>query len=213
MTDADTPTTESILIKLLELDYEASHRALDGFVSSASQLRAIGMAVWGVMYAAALAAHSVWVAAFAVLLLPAFAVADGYYSTLYRQTLERLRDIEKLLDGYHNAVGMYQRDDRRLARALDAIERHSIGVHRNLKAVNKERYWWVPRPLRLAAVYPLLFLIRIATTAALGTSSAHGTCRNGVEDQQPCVVVSTPAAAPDVVVERMPTKRGKLAGK
>lgn len=53
-------------------------------MSSGNQFRAVGIAAWGVLYAAALAAHSVAVVVIAIVLLPAFVVADGYYSALYR---------------------------------------------------------------------------------------------------------------------------------
>jgi hypothetical protein len=199
VSERDIPDSEKILVDLVKVDYDATHRALAGFVSSGSQLRAVGIAAWGVLYAAAVAAHSVAVAVIAVVLLPAFVVADGYYSALYRQTLQRSREIEALLRDYHNAIGIHRGDERQLIRAVAAIEQHAFGVHRGMKPVNQEPWWWLPRPLRVAGIYPLLLVVGLVTTAALAFgSTGHVSCRNGRVGQQPCVVLTTLSATPTV---------------
>lgn len=196
MTEPPPPSDwdrEGRLLDLVKTDYEATHRALAGFVTSASQLRAVAIAAWGVIYAAALTTKSVSVAVVGTLLLLAFLVADGYYSALYRQTLRRSRKIEGVLHRYHQAIGIQHRNRRRVARAVAELEQHAVGVHREMKPVNHEsRWWWWPRPLRVAAVYPLLFAVGVATAIALAGDDARPTCRNGADDRQPCLVVTTP---------------------
>lgn len=193
MTERVVPDSEKILVDLVRVDYDATHRALAGFVSSGSQLRAVGIAVWGVLYAAGLAAHSLAVVATAVALLLAFMVADGYYSALYRQTLGRSRNIEALLGDYHNAIGIHRGDERRLVRAVAALEQHAFGVHRGMKPVNQERWWWWPRPVRVAGIYPLLLSVGIVTAVILGFgANEHVSCRDGRVGGQPCVVLTTP---------------------
>jgi len=201
VSERDVPESEKRLVDLVKADYDATHRALAGFVSSGSQLRAVGIAAWGVLYAAAVAAHSVTVAVIGVLLLPAFVVADGYYSALYRQTLRRSRKIEALLGNYHNAIGIHRGDERRLIRAVAALEQHGFGVHRGMNPVNQQRWWWWPRPVRVAAVYPLLLVVGIVTAAVLRASdSGDVSCRNGRDGQQPCVVLTTPGPTRTVTV-------------
>ncbi|MFN2629269.1 MAG: hypothetical protein ABR569_11620, partial [Gaiellaceae bacterium] len=201
MSERHVPDSEKILVDLVKADYDATHRALTGFVSSAGQLRAVGIAVWGVLYAAALAARSVEVAVVAVLVLPAFVVADGYYSALYRQTLHRSREIEGLLGGYHNAIGIHRGDERRLIRAVATLEQHEFGVHRSMKPVNQDRWWWWPRPLRVAAVYPLMLAVGVVTAVILGlTDHGQANCSSGRDGQPPCVVLTAPGPVPAVTV-------------
>jgi hypothetical protein len=207
VSEREVPDSEKALVDLVKADYDATHRALAGFVSSGSQLRAVGIAAWGVLFAAAIAAHSVAVAVIGVVLLPAFVVADGYYSALYRQTLQRSRDIEALLRNYHNAIGIYQGQNRQVIRAVAAIEQHAFGVHSGMKPVNQERGWWVPRPLRVAGIYPLLFVVGVVTAVLLGLSSTRVSCRNGRVGEQPCVVLTTPAPSSTVTVTTPDHKR------
>ena len=201
MSGRNPPESEKMLVDLVKVDYDATHRALAGFVSSGSQLRAVGIAAWGVLYAASLAAHSVAVAVVAVVVVPAFAVADGYYSALYRQTLRRSRDIEKLLGDYQNAIGIHRGQERKLVRAVAGLEQHAFGVHRGMKPVNKQEYWWLPRPLRVASIYPVLLVAGVVTAVVLGLGhSGHHSCRNGLDGKHPCVVLTTPGRTRTVTV-------------
>jgi hypothetical protein len=195
----DDPT--GALVAFVRGDYEATHRALDGFVANGNQSRAIGIAAWGVVYAAAVAAHSWVLSLLAGGLVVPFMVADGYFGTLYREALQRLRDIEGLLGDHHNALGIYNYDRKYLDRATAALEQHGPGVHLAMKPVNEVQkwWWWVPRPIRVTWFYAVILVIAAVTAAVLG--SAHDvTCRNGREGQQPCVVLTTPAASRTVTV-------------
>lgn len=191
MSKGIVPDSERVLVELVKVDYDASLRALAGFVASGGQLRSIGIAAWGVVFAAALASGAATIAAIAIPLIVAFAVADGYYSSLYRQTLRRSREIEALLGEYHNAIGIHSANERKRARAVAALEQHRFGVHRDMKPVNEEARWtwWIPRPLRVTWLYVLL--IAAATVAVLALDDgSDAVSENGRKGKQPCVVLT-----------------------
>ena len=209
--------SEKALVDLVKADYDATHRALAGFVASGGQLRAVGIAAWGVIVAGALGSRSATIAAVAVPLVVVFAVADGYYSSLYRQTLRRSRGIEALLGEYHNAIGIHRGSQRKLDRAVAALEQHRFGVHRDMKPVNDEARWtwWIPRPVRITWLYPVLMVVAGILAVSLDSSSAVG-CENGRRAQEPCVVftttpptrtvtVTTPATAPPASPQKSST--------
>jgi hypothetical protein len=152
---------ERALLDLVKADYDSTHRALAGFVTSGGQLRAVGIAAWGVVFAQALQSRSATIGAIATGLAIAFAVADGYYSALYRQTLRRAREIETLLGEYHNSLGIHASNPRKIARAIAALEQHRFGVHRQMQPVNKQRGWWLPRPVRVTWIYAVLLIVSI----------------------------------------------------
>jgi len=93
MSTREPDAVEGQLVELVKADYDATQRALSGFVTSGGQLRAIGIGAWGVVFAVAVSVESSLVAAIAALLAGGFAIIDGYHSALYRQTLERARDL------------------------------------------------------------------------------------------------------------------------
>lgn len=152
--------------------------------------------------AAALGSNSGTIAALAVPIVVVFAVADGYYSSLYRQTLRRSRDIEKLLGEYHNAVGIHGGREPKLGRAVAALEQHRFGVHRDMKPVNEDARWtwWIPRPLRVTWIYPILIVVASVMAVILGGDSQVG-CVNGRLGQQPCVVLTTTTPGRTVTVK------------
>jgi hypothetical protein len=158
----NVPQAEQQLVELVMADYDSTQRALAGFVTSGGQLRAIGIAAWGVVFAQALQSRSVTVSVFAVMLPLVFAVGEGYYSALYRQALGRVRAIEALLGEYHNSLGIHASNPNKVARAVAALEQHRFGVHRDMRPVNKDRTWWLPRPVRVTWIYSVLLLVSVA---------------------------------------------------
>ena len=206
MSPHEFPEAEKVLLDIVKADYDATHRALAGFVTSGGQLRAVGIAAWGVVLAGAIGTHSATIAVVDVPLVIVFAIADGYYSSLYRQTLRRSRDIEHVLREYHNAVGIHGENQRKVARAVAGLEQHRFGVHRDMRPVNDEARWtwWIPRPLRVTSLYLVLIAIAGVVALTVGNDSDAG-CQNGRSGRQPCIVLTTRAPARTVTVTT-PTK-------
>jgi hypothetical protein len=198
------PDDEQALVDLVKADYEATHRALAGFSTSGGQLRSIGIAAWGVVFAAALAAQASVIAWIAVGLPAAFAVADGYYTELERQALVRSRKLETLLRDYHRAIGLHGHSARRVARAVGALEQHKFGVHRAIRSVNEHRLWWLPRPVRVTWIYPVLMSVALVTAIVL-RGGANVDCVNGEVGSKPCVVLTTPEPVRTTTVTRTVT--------
>lgn len=156
---------ERQLVDLVRADYDATQRALSGFVSSGGQLRAIGIGAWGVVFAVAVQAESGLVAGVAALLAAGFAIIDGYHSALYRQTLERARDLEEILGNYHNSLGIYAANPGKVLRARARLEQHRFGVHRGMRPINQMDRWWLPRPIRVTWIYAVLIALAVGVAA------------------------------------------------
>lgn len=187
-----TDDAERQLVDLVRADYDATQRALSGFVSSGGQLRAIGIGAWGVVFAVAVQAQSGLAAAVAALLAIGFAVIDGYYSALYRQTLKRARNLEEILGAYHNSLGIHAANPRKVLQARARLEQHRFGVHRGMMAIHKMDQWWLPRPVRVTWIYAVLIALAIGATAYFEIKGAS-TCQNGRHGAEPCVVYTTVA--------------------
>jgi hypothetical protein len=187
---------ERLLLDLVKADYEATHRALAGFVASGGQIRAIGIAAWGVLFAAALQTESWAIAALAVGLAIVFAMADGYYSTLYRDTLNRSRAIESLIGDYANSLGIHAGSERKVGLAIAALEQHRFGVHREMRPVNATRPWYFPRPFRVTWIYAVLVLVGATFLGVFAVRDGDVTCENGQSGAQPCLVLQAPTPTP-----------------
>lgn len=192
MSAREPDDVERQLVVLIRADYDATQRALSGFVTSGGQLRAIGIGAWGVVFAVAISAQSSLVAVIAALLAAGFAIIDGYHSALYRQTLQRARALEDLLGDYHNSLGIHAADPRQVLRARAKLEQHRFGVHRDMKPINQMDRWWLPRPVRVTWIYAVLIIVAIAA-AAYFQIRGPSTCQNGHHGTEPCVVYTTAA--------------------
>jgi hypothetical protein len=71
------------LVELVRLDYDATLRTMQGFIQTAGQIRAAGIAAWGVVIGFALRDESWEISLLATGLVLIFAYADAYHSALY----------------------------------------------------------------------------------------------------------------------------------
>lgn len=182
---------ERQLVDLVRGDYDATQRALSGFVTSGGQLRAIGIGAWGVVFAVAVQSESRLVACIAALLAAGFAVIDGYHSALYRQTLKRARTLEELLGNYYSSLGISAANPRKVLRARAALEQHRFGVHRNMQPINQMKRWWLPRPVRVTWIYAVLIALAVGAAAYFQVKSPSS-CQNGHLGAEPCLVYVSP---------------------
>lgn len=149
---------ERQLIDLVRLDYDASLRALNGFVTIASHLRGVGVAAWGVVLGLAVGNESVALALLAAAITVMFAYLDGYHSALYRRALARAISLEGVLDTYLDRLGIDAEDPEAILRARAKLETHRFGMNRSLAHPG----WKDLHPLRarpypvFRAGYPLL---------------------------------------------------------
>jgi hypothetical protein len=185
MSAREPDTLERQLVHLVQVDYDATQRALSGFVSSGAQLRAIGIGARGVVFAVAVQASSWVVALVAALLAAGFAVIDGYHSALYRQSLKRARELEELLGNYHNSLGIHASNPREVLRARAALEQNRFGVHRSMKPINQMPYWWLPRPVRVTWIYPVLIARGVAAAIYLALLAPQS-CSSASRASYPC---------------------------
>jgi hypothetical protein len=184
------------MVELVGVDYDATQRALSGFVNSSGQLRAIGIGAWGVVFAVALQSESRVVAIIAALLAAGFAIIDGYHSALYRQTLRRARTLEEILGDYYISLGIGATNPQKALRARARLEQHRLGVHRSMQPVNQTSRWWLPRPLRVTWIYLALIILALGGAAYFQTESPSS-CQNGHRGAEPCLLSTTTSAPPD----------------
>jgi hypothetical protein len=151
---------ERQLVELVRLDYDATLRAVNGFVTTGSQLRGIGVAAWGIVLGLAVSSESVALAILAAAVTAVFAYLDAYHSALYRRALARAISLEGLLDTYLDRLGIDAEDPEAILRARAKLETHRFGMHRSLAQPG----WKDLHPLRarpypvFRAGYPLLLI-------------------------------------------------------
>jgi hypothetical protein len=170
MSPEDTPiepdAREEALVDLVRCDYDATLRALGGFVASGNQLRAIGLAAWGVVIGLAVRDDSPPLALLAILLLALFALADAYHAALYRRAMARAIELEDLLDRWGDRLGIDADDPERVADTRSRLEVHRFGAQKSLKRPDwgdmaRARPWPVFR-----IIYPALLVVSIVTVIA-----------------------------------------------
>ena len=154
---------ERQLVEVVRLDYDATLRALTGFVGTGAQIRAIGIAAWGVVIGLAVADESVLLAAVALAVIAVFAYGDAYHAALYRRALARAISLEDLFDSYLERLGIDAEDTEAILRVRAKLETHRFGMHRTLKPLKLNDLLAArPRPI-FWGIYPTI----VALTAAL----------------------------------------------
>lgn len=155
---------ETKVVELIRLDYDATLRAMTGFIGSAAQVRALGIAAWGVVVGFAVRSESALLGAVALVLVALFVYADAFHAALYRRALARAIHLEELLDSYLERLGISADDPDEVARVLAKLETHKFGMHRALRPVRlrdlasarpKAIYW---------VIYPAVLLLTTGLT-------------------------------------------------
>jgi len=150
---------ERQLVDLIRLDYDSALRAMSGFVGAGAQIRALGVAAWGVVLGLAVRDESALLAGLALLLVALFAYGDAYHAALYRRALSRAITLEGLLDAYLDRLGIDAEDPEALLRTRAKLETHRFGMYRTLKPLK-------PRDLIVARPRPIFWVIYPAVCAA-----------------------------------------------
>lgn len=70
----------------------------------------------------------------------------------------RDRDVARRIN---NSLGIHASNPRKIARAIAGLEQHRFGVHRQMQPVNKQRGWWLPRPMRVTWIYAVLLIASV----------------------------------------------------
>lgn len=153
--------TESRLLELIRVDYDATLRALNGFAAGAAAIRGIGIATWGVIVGIAIRDESSALAVLAIGVTFIFAFIDGYHSALYRGALARAVRIESLLNDYAETLGIYADDPETVDKVRARVELHAFGVNRTMRRIALRHVFDVrPWPV-FVALYPVLIVTAI----------------------------------------------------
>jgi hypothetical protein len=159
---------ERELADLVRTDYDATLRAMQGFISSSAQIRAIGVATWGVVLGLGVDAESWILTLVATLLVAVFAAGDGYHGTLYRRALSRALRLEALIDEYLNQLGIDEDDPDQQSKVLARLETHRFGPHRAMRVVHGRDLLHAKPYVVFRGVYPLLAAIALVLTLSYG---------------------------------------------
>jgi hypothetical protein len=156
------------LVDLVRLDYDATLRAVSSLVATGGQIRAIGIAAWGVVLGLAIGNDSLVLGLVDCALVVVFAYGDAYHAALYRRALNRALTIEGLLDDRIDQLGIDADDPDALERHRARLEMHRFGVQRSLRRPGaRDLLAARPRPV-FWAVYPTLFVIALVAAIAYG---------------------------------------------
>jgi hypothetical protein len=152
------PESEARLIDLVKSDYDATLRALNGFVTAATAIRGVGVAMWGVIAGLAINAESAPLAVLAFGATLIFAFIDAYHSTLYRHAMSRAVAVESLLNDYAETLGIYADDPEAIDKLRTRLELHAFGVNRTLRRFRlNDMFDARPWPVFMV-LYPTLLL-------------------------------------------------------
>ena len=152
---------EHELVDLIRIDYDAALRAIAGFVGTSAHIRAIGIAVWGVVIGVAVRDESALLAGVALALIVVFAYGDAYHAALYRRALARAISIESLLDSYLERLGVGADDPDVIFRVRAKLETHRFGFHRTLKPPKLPDLLTARPRVVFSFIYPMIALLTI----------------------------------------------------
>lgn len=164
---ADLEPREEALVELLRTDYDATLRALSGFVTTGGQIRAIGTAAWAVVVSLAVNKDSAALCVLAAALVVVFAYADAYHAALYRRTLSRAIAIEELFDIWLNRLGIEADEPDAVEQARAGLEMHRFGVQKALRRPELKDLLDA-RPFAVfRGMYPVLLVTSLAAFVVL----------------------------------------------
>lgn len=146
------------LVELLRVDYDATLRALQGFVQTSGQIRAAGIAVWGVVVSLALRDRSWELASLSAAVTVGFAYADAYHAVLYRRSFRRAIELEVLLDACLDRFGKDAEDEEAEVRLLARLESHQFGFNRSVTRVRAKDMLGARPYAVFRVLYPLLVI-------------------------------------------------------
>jgi hypothetical protein len=152
---------ERELVDLVRLDYDATLRAVSSLITTAGQIRTIGIAAWGVVLGLAVGSDSLPLALVDCVLVLVFAYGDAYHAALYRRALGRAVQIESLLDERIDQLGIDADDPDAIARTRAKFEMHRFGVQRSLRRPGVRDLFAARPRVVFWAVYPMLLLISL----------------------------------------------------
>jgi hypothetical protein len=147
---------EKRLIELVKLDYDVALRSINGFVTTSAQVRAAGVAVWGVIFGLSLDGRSSTLAILSFVLLLIFSYTDAYHAALYRRALSRAIGLEGLLEAYVNRLGIDADDEDAVIDLQSKLEVHRFGMYRSLRHPTLEDMFKGRPRVVFVAMYPAL---------------------------------------------------------
>lgn len=160
---------EQKLVDLVRADYDATLRAMTGFVGAGAQIRSVGIAAWGVLLGLAVRDESAALALLALVILLLFAYGDAYHAALYGRSLSRAIHLETLLDSYLERLGIEAENPEAIARTRAKLETHNFGMYRALKPVTRREVLAArPRPI-FRYIYPAICAVTVVFIVFYGT--------------------------------------------
>lgn len=164
-TSREVTSTEDHLVGLVKLDYDATLRALSGFVTAAAAVRAVGIGTWGVLIGLAVRDNNQPLCLLAAGATLMFAFIDAYHSALYRRVLSRAIWIESLLNDYAETLGIYADDHDTVDDVRARLEMHPFGVNRTMRRMAfTDLFDAQPWPVFMV-LYPVLVIVSLAVFA------------------------------------------------
>jgi hypothetical protein len=166
-TERHITKSETALVDLVRLDYDGTLRALNGFAAAAAAIRGVGIAAWGIIVGIAVNDKDALLGLVAGGVTLTFVFIDAYHSALYRKTLARAIQIEALLNGYAETLGIDSDDAEAVDRVRAQLELHSFGVNRTMRRLAVTDLWDArPWPVFIV-LYPVLVVTAFLVFLAL----------------------------------------------
>lgn len=159
---------EKALVDLIRLDYDATLRTMSSVLATATAVRAAGFATWGVLLGLGAQAESWSFCAISAVALVLFGYLDLLHASIYRRGLRRAIEIEELLDGYLNRLGIDHGYEEAVLRTVARLETHRFGIYRTMRKLRTRDFVRPRPPFLYLGVYPTLLAISIGTGVLVG---------------------------------------------
>lgn len=119
--------TQKELVRVLELDYEKTTKAIESIISSSFTIRGWGIALSSALIGFTFQAQHWEIAILAVLVTLLIAFVDGYHSWLYAKVLQHANHIETIMRYYYAFLARDDVDDQTRIDFLGKILAHRFG--------------------------------------------------------------------------------------
>lgn len=119
--------TQKELVRVLELDYEKTTKAIESILSSSFTIRGWGIALSSALIGLTFQAQHWEIAVLAVVVTLLVAFVDGYHSWLYAKVLQHANNIETIMRYYYAFLARGDVDEQARLDFLGKLLAHRFG--------------------------------------------------------------------------------------
>ena len=161
------------LVRVLEVDYEKTTKAIEGIISSSFTIRGWGIALSSALIGLTFQTEHWQIAALAVVVTLLIAFVDGYHSWLYAKVLQHANNIETVMRYYYAFLARGDVDDQARIDFLGKLLAHRFGRFTEIRKGFKFSSLREARPRYVIVILYATLLVCALTSGVLAFSSKN----------------------------------------